>query len=144
MVSWKGTGIFTSDTKKYSVTNSVQVYRTFNSLHIQLFVLLLFFIYLFNEIHWNKLILGPEWSQVRICGFSIHYWMTVLSDIPSVFWIIQCGAGNWTQWSFWVLSNSGYTLILWLSSFNQNGTLRKLLLIQNYFKIQSFTFFLFI
>lgn len=129
-----------SNTKKHSMTHSVQVYRTFNSLHILLFGLLLFFFFIYLMC-WNKLILRPEWS--KNLWFQHSYWTTMFSDKQFAFWMVQCGAGSWTWWSLRVPSKSGYPSILWLSSFNQNSALRKLLLIQNYFKIQNFTFFLF-
>ena len=30
--------------------------------------------------------------------------------------VVLCGAWGWTLWSLWVLSNSGYSLILWSKS----------------------------
>lgn len=143
MVSWKGTGIFTWLLTQRSIpwlTQCKCIVPLIPYIYCCLVCCCCFFIYLMC---WNKLILRPEWSQVRICGFSIHYWTTMFSDKQFAFWMVQCGAGSWTWWSLQVSSNSGHPSILWLSSFNQNSTLRKLLLMQNYFKIQNFTFFLF-
>ena len=59
-------------------------------------------------------------------GHTSSFWSsrsiwTTLSDIWSEFWVVLCGARSWTQWSLWVLSNSGYsmTLLFYDSSFQQ-------------------------
>lgn len=45
------------------------------------------------------------------CWSSRSGW-TALSGIGFEFQVILCGAWHWTRWSFWVPSNSGYSMIL--------------------------------
>ena len=46
------------------------------------------------------------------CWSSRSVW-TIPSDIEFGFWVVLCGARNWT-WSLWVPYNSGYSMILCL------------------------------
>lgn len=38
----------------------------------------------------------------------------MLSEITFNFCVVQCGARSWTQWSLWVLSKSGCSMILFI------------------------------
>jgi len=57
-----------------------------------------------------------KWSRHWDCRSSRNMW-TTLSVIWTDFWMVQCGARIWTQWSLGVPSNSllwFYDTILWL------------------------------
>ena len=59
--------------------------------------------------HWNRL--QGQWSQHYACKSSRNLW-TMLPCFE--FLVVLCGARNWNQWSLWVPSNLGYSMILWL------------------------------
>lgn len=47
----------------------------------------------------------------KACPSSRSIW-TAPSEIRSDFWVVLWGAWSWTQWSFWVHFNLGYSMCL--------------------------------
>lgn len=59
--------------------------------------------------HTHLLNYSVKWSQPQACCSSRGI-LTMLSDVVFEFWVVLYGSRSWTQWSLWVLSNSGYSV----------------------------------
>ena len=71
---------------------------------------------------------GP-WPQT---WWSLRSTWTALSDIGFEFWMVLCGARSWTYWFLWVLSNLGYSMILWFQGHFYSYWLNVSLLLMNF------------
>lgn len=62
-----------------------------------------------------------EREKTQGCTALQEKWRSDIMILWPDFGVVLCGARNWTQWSLWVLSKSGYsmTLLFYDSSFQQ-------------------------